>query len=246
MARKNTTPKLNKKKINDLVSSIQGGVDFLYRNTYITTPQNKKSLDYIKDDITRSIDNIISVNKSATGKNSISSLYNTQNNNGDQEESELTKILSDKTLSDSVISQFNQNQTIVELDAEIDNCCKYMPTLEDALDAKKDNVLTADHFSKDFLNIVDPSNSMESEIFHKRIKDLITTYKLDEFLEQCYDDTAKYGEAFIYILPYNKAFSKLLTNKRQYGNCYVQESAIGKMIDGVIEDKVVKIGRAHV
>ena len=238
MAKKDTSPKFNKKKINDLVNNIQGGMDFLYRNTYITTPQNKKSLYYIKDDITKSIDNIINVNKSATGRNSISSLYANNNEKGNEEENDLTKLLSNEALTDSIISQFNENQTIIEYDSEIDNCCKYMPTLEDALDAKKDNVLTADHFSKDFLNIVDPSNSVESELFNKRVKDLVKKYALDEFLEESYDNTQKYGEDFVNIIGYNKAFNRLLTNKTQAGSCFIQESYIDDIVDGELEFKI--------
>ena len=38
-----------------------------------------------------------------------------------------------------------RNRYLVEVDAEIDAVCKYFPELVEALDVKKEGVLSADH-----------------------------------------------------------------------------------------------------
>ena len=104
------------------------------------------------------------------------------------------------------------NRFLKELDTEIDTVCKYMPKLEEALSAKKDSVLSSDHFSKDFLNVKFPTASDNAK-FSQRIDEIKKKYKLQKLAEEMYDDTAKYGEKFVYCVPYNIAIAKLLANK---------------------------------
>ena len=103
------------------------------------------------------------------------------------------------------------------MEREIDTVCKFMPKLEEALDVRKDNVISSDHFNKDFLNIIASSNIAKSEEFSKNIDFLKKQYKLNELFSDTYDEAAKYGEKFLYIIPYSEAVSKLLEDKVKDG-----------------------------
>ena len=65
----------------------------------------------------------------------------------------IESVLEDKTIMDSLASTYMRNRYIREQDKEVDVICKYMPKLVEALDTKKDNVLSADHFDKEFINV---------------------------------------------------------------------------------------------
>lgn len=243
MAKKQQEHRLDNKLIQSLMNSIRGGLDNLYSNTYATTPLNRKDLDSLKKDIDTSMDNIINNNINSVGSPSISNLYsrlqmkNTEGKKGSNYD--LEDMLNDKGLTDSIASAFMENNSIREYDQEIDICCKYMPDLEDALEAKKDNVLSADHFSKDFINVLNPSNVNEELSFHERIDELKSKYKLIELFEDIYDKTAKYGEQFVYIVPYSKALNRLLATKAAnstFGMYYANESvSLESINEGVIE-----------
>lgn len=172
MAKDNNNIKGSNKIINNLVVNIRNNMDNLYKNTYFTQANNKKDLKNIKMDIDNSIDNIINANVDNVGVPNISQLYTRmhmkdKNENGMNDE--LENLFNDKSLTDSLMLNFTENRHIKDFDDEIDIICKYMPTLEDALDAKKDNVLSADQFSKDFINVINKSNVDKGATFNERI-----------------------------------------------------------------------------
>lgn len=240
MAKDNKVKKANNKSINNLVSSIRGNMDALYRNTYFAQTNNKKDLNNIKADIDASIDDIINANINNVGVPNISQLYNRLRiKNGEQSDSisnQIENLFDDKSLTDSLMVNFTENRYIRDYDEEIDIICKYMPSLEDALDAKKDNVLSADHFAKDFLNVTNKSNVQDSVSFSERINLLKKKYNLIEVLEDAYDHASKYGEAFIYNVSYNKALSRLLSTKNNTSTPFVTTEAANDIIDGVITE----------
>lgn len=222
--------KSGNKRILDLVRSVQNNMDSLYKNTYISQTNNVKDLNTLKQDIDSSIDSIINNNIDSVGIPNISQLYSRiQQKNSKSSDStvtnEIESLFDNKNIADGLMYSFNENRYLKEYDEEIDMICKYMPKLEEALDAKKDNVLAADNFSKDFINVLNTSNVKEEVAFQDRIDNIKKTYKLLDLFEECYDNTAKYGEQFIYIIPYEKAFSRMMVAKEKpVGESYITES----------------------
>ena len=223
-----------------LADSVQGNIDRLYQSTYYSQPGSKKDLLNVQRDIDKSIDNIITNNINNVGIPNISKLYlrikDAQKGNSDFSKS-VEDMFSDQGLMDGLLYSYMENKYLKDLDNEIDTVCKYMPKLLEALDTRKDNVLSADHFSKDFINVNNENNVVNDSIFSKRIEEIKDKYDLTTLLDEAYDTTAKYGEQFIYVVPYKKAIAKLLDNK---GNTttshYTTESTLDMYNNG--EDMV--------
>ena len=217
--KKTDQDKKSSKRINKLAELIQSNMDKLYQTTYYSNPTNKKDLDNIKSKIDASIGNIVSNNVDTIGLPNISKMYARvfeKNRMADEESSrKLQEMLSDKALVDTTLATFAQNSKLADLDNKIDTILKYMPRLQEALDVRKDNVLSADHFNKDYITITSAESVSTSDVFNKRLKEIKQKYKLLELFEDIYDETAKYGEYFIYNVPYKRAISKLLQTKAQ-------------------------------
>lgn len=232
--------KTDKKSTGNLVNYIKNSMESLYKNTYLTTNSNKKDLDNIKSDIDASIDNIINGNVNSTGLPNISQLYSRMKikdgNTEDKVMGEVESIFNDKSMTDAIMADFTSNKYIRDFDAEVDLICKYMPTLEDALEAKKDNVLSADHFSKDFINVINTSNVEQDTTFNERITDIKKRYNLIEVFEDAYDNTTKYGEQFLYVVPYSKALSRMLAAKANTITPYVTHESACLVEDGIIQE----------
>lgn len=225
------------RRIGKLSSFIQDSLDRLYSNTFFTQPSNKHDLDDIKSRLDSSIDNIISVNRDTTGKATMSSLYsrvfdkNTAITGEDGETGKsLEELLNDNNImNDTMLGFLNDTTTIFDLDNKIDTILKYMPKLEEALDCRKDNVLSADHFSKDFINITTKNLDGNLESYNEHIEDVKRRYDFETLAETLYEDTAKYGEQFVYNVPSKKAIARLLNAKskgRLTGDINLKEQKI--------------------
>jgi len=220
LARGDNEKKLKKanKKIQNIASGIQSNMDSLYTSTYFSTPRANNDVKILADNINDNIDRIISRNQNTIGMPSVSVLYTRIFNQTGQSLDKngiidgINKMFEDPMMMDDLYATFMNNRFIRELDDEIDTVCKYMPKLEEALSAKKDSVLSSDHFSKNFLNIKFPVTG-DNERLSQRIEDIKKKYKLQKLAEEMYDDTAKYGEKFVYIVPYEVAITRLLVNK---------------------------------
>lgn len=211
---KNDKPRVSGPIIK-LAKSVQSNLDKLYQNTYYSSNSNLKDLNTIKANIDKSIDNIITNNINNVGIPNISKLYlRLKKTQGDKSIAKnITDLFDDRQMMDTILSTYMQNTYLKDMDNEIDVVCKYMPKLLEALDTRKDNVLSADHFSKDFITICNSSNVSKENTFNDRINTIKKKYKLAELLEDTYDRASKYGEEFIYIVPYKKALAKLLKTK---------------------------------
>ena len=197
---------------------IQGNMDDLYKNTYYSDPSNRQQLTAIKTDITNTIKDIMNSNTDNIGEPSISRMYerlyfNSQNDSDTIKEFE--KIFSDNEFVNNLTNSYLDNRWIKAIDVEIDEVCKYMPKLQEALDTMRDNVLAADSFNKDFLKLDSQLNnaSVNEEQFSRNIEDLKKKYKLSKLIKENYEATAKYGEDFVYCVPYDKAIQRLMDNK---------------------------------
>lgn len=217
MAKKNNDEfKYDIKKIQKLSADIEDGIDSLYANTYFNTNKNNKDLESIKNNVNSAIEKIVSNNYNSTGNPSITNLYTRINtNNNTAILNAFEQLFSDDQRVSGLLSTYTNQKYVRDLDQEIDAVCKYMPKLQEALNIKKDNVLTSDTYGKDFLNATNASKTGDdsTEIFNQRFTELKNNYDLAELLEKAYDNAAKYGEEFIYISPYNKEFATILNNK---------------------------------
>ena len=208
---KRQDPKLAKQ-----LDSIQDNIDGMYKATYYNTSLGTRHLDALNRRINTHIDKITNFNLATTGVPSISRLYSRMKLTGDDEGigeyKDITELFNNAIGFEDFYSNFMSNRYLVEVDAEIDAVCKYFPELLEALEVKKEGVLSADHFSKDYLTVKHPDGDDE-DIFAERIKELKERYNLLELVDEIYDDTAKYGEYYLYIVPYSTAISKLLEDK---------------------------------
>ena len=222
-------------RITKLASAIRDNIGKLYSGTYFSHPTNSQDLVAIKKDILASINSISANTINNTGQANITALYSRiKNLNGDANLArELADMFSDKSAVDDVMSIYMENKYLKDLDNQIDAICKYMPKLEEALDTRKDNVLSADHFSKDFISIAN-TTTINNATFAERIKNLKTKYHLLDESEKWYENTAKYGEQFLYCVPYKRALARLLQNRdsnnviggsTQYRSVAIGESA---------------------
>lgn len=210
--------------IKNLIDIVSGNIQDLRSSTYMTSSDERKQLGKLRSDIFNSIEDINNRTFENTGLNSISTMY-----------SRLIKSMKDPNLPDKFENIFNnealmnslsmtymESKPIYEYDKEIDLVCKYMPKLQEALDTKKDHVLSPDHFNKEFLKIKKDNelstDDSQKSMFNKDIKVLKDKYKLEEFIENSYDKVSKYGEDFVYHVPYSTAIDKLLANKAKYQN----------------------------
>ena len=216
MARK---PNGRRSTIKDLTAQIQRNMDSLYRTTYYNEPTGNQEIDALAQKINSNISNIIKYNIDTAGVPSITKLYSRMHDKlpatglSDID----TLFTAGVTGFDDFYANFMQNRYLRELDDEIDAVCKYFPDLLEALEIKKEGVLSADHFSKDFMTVIAPDGANEAT-FTERIKQIKKTYNLLELVDEAYDKASKYGEQFIYIIPYKIALSKLLTNKPNTNN----------------------------
>lgn len=217
MAKKN--PNLDKSMKN-----IQDSIDQMYQTTYYNSPSSAKALSSLTDRINASINGITSYNMSSTGTPNVSKLYNRlkmSNNDsiipGDRGRTTDigNKLFDDAIGFDDFYSNFMQNRYLVEVDAEIDAVCKYFPELVEALEVKKEGVLCADHFNKDFLTLK-KANGTDKDgdaSFEEESSILKTRYDLLNLIDDIYDKTARYGEQFLYVVPYSIALGRLLADK---------------------------------
>lgn len=216
MARNDRAMSRLNKNMRDLAQGISSSMDDLHRATYMSTPQQNKDLDDLNDKINQSIDNIVSANINTIGTPSITKLYtrlaDSRKDITDMAQ-DINSLFNGNMLSEDLYGMFSANRYLRELDTEIDTVCKYMPSLEEVLEVQKDCVLSADHFSKDSLNVMYPGYSIDEEVFSERIKDLKKKYELEKMAEELYMDTGKYGEKFIYRVPYKTAIGRLLATK---------------------------------
>lgn len=215
MARRNRSVIRTDKIIKNITNNIDSNMDNLYRNTYMSSPQQGKDLQNLNNRINSNIDKIVNRNIENKGMPSVSQLYSRLSTKPGVKQfaSDLENMFNNGIVSDDLYGMFMSNRYLKDLDNEIDTVCKYMPKLEEALAVQKDCVLSADHFSKDFLSFEYSAIGNDARTFSERAKELKIKYELAKKVEEIYDDTSKYGEKFVYRVPYSTAISKLLNTK---------------------------------
>lgn len=221
----------NMKTLRDLSNSIQQLTDDIYTDTYYTPKSAGYDTDSIRDNINKSLDKIFQKNMNINGRPNISNLYTRLMNDRAEVSSKdmdaFTDVFEDQRLMNTVASSYASNTYIKQFDAEIDLICKYMPKIDEAIEVKKDMVLCADQFNRDFLTVRNRSSIDESDFFNSEVAIIKDKYDIADLLEISTYRAWKYGEDFLYIVPYKKAFDKIFNNREKNANAnggFVNES----------------------
>lgn len=215
-------PQLNDVINKGLAKKVQKNIDDIYRNTYFSNGDENKYITSIRRQMDNDINSLMDKTKNSNGGANITDLYaRTLAKGEDLDMKQIRHVLEDDSMLSDIMDLYSQNVLVKDMDREIDTVCKYMPKLEEALDIKKDNVLSADHFNDDatHINLIssstsaasDTSTSNKSSNFESKtdIQSFIDKYQLDKLKEKLYKKTARYGEQFVYIISYNKALNRL-------------------------------------
>ena len=204
------------KRLDNIKDKIIKSRDMLYSDIYYNDNLASEEIKRLKNRVSNAIEKISNNNVASTGVSNISILYtktmNVQNKANMDMITELNKALGDRNTMNNIMALYTQNTLIRDMDKEIDMVCKYMPKLEEALDTRREHVLSADHFSKNCLNIKSANTGNTDDASTKvNIETMRKKYNLDELFDNdIYRNTDKYGEAFVYIVPYKKAIEQLL------------------------------------
>ena len=217
--------KLSTRGINKKIDNLNTTVDNLYNTVYSTRVDNQNDLDRITDDIDNNLNDLLSSVNDQNISNISNLIIRLQKKNGSTVEGlskELESLVSDKNIIDTVNLE-NVQKYIQAENYQYDLILKYVPKLKEALEIMKDNVLSSDNYTKDFINVMgNKTNDQETNIFNSRSKNLLEKYDIQELFEDMYMKTAKYGEYFLYQVPYKTALKRLM-DRRNAPN--VMESA---------------------
>lgn len=233
MDNKNDDLKMNKKLNKTRAKQLQDLIDNIYKRTNYTDNKDDVYLDTVKKNMDDSLNGLLDKSKIRSGDSNISSLYSrVLSKNGEDMDREIQHTLQDESMLADVMDLYSQNVIIRDQDREIDLVCKYMPKLEQALDIKVDHIFSADHFKKDalILTVLNNKNKLDNgtttndkETEHK-LEDFKLKYDLEKFSRKMVKNTLKYGEQYVYVVPFSKALSKLLLKKNGYSSGMVHES----------------------
>lgn len=216
----------NINKIDKRLDNLSDNIDALYQSTYQSRMDDKKDMENIVSSIDDNIDSILLKinNKDITDISSIYLRLQEKENKGNKS---VIKSLEDSfNESNQLMDTINIENIRKSIQAEnyqYDLICRYMTKLEDALDIKKDNVLSSDNFTKEFINVVTNKASKNYIAqFDDRANVVKTKYKVQTLFEDMYYKASKYGEYFLYHVPYKTAFERLLKRKQSLSNGIVR------------------------
>ena len=231
--------------LRKILGAMQKNIDNMYASTYYSDIENRRQLQDISGEIDNSIKTIMDSNSDVVGEPNISKLYERLfmgEQNDKSTIAEFERIFGDNEFVNNLANSYMDNRWVKAIDMEIDEILRYMPKLNEALLTIRDNVLSADSFSKDYLNIELDSPSPDStEQFSHNINELKRIYSLLKSTVEIYDDTAKYGETFIYCVPYQKAIQRLVDRRHVMKNVVVKTNYHENTV--VIEDSLSETAR---
>ena len=230
---------ITNRKINKRIDNLNTSVDNLYSSVFSTRVDNQKDLDRITDDIDSNLNDLLSSVNNQSISNISNLIIRLKQKNGYSID-KLNKQLESIATDNSIIDTFNMENITKYVQAEnyqYDLILKYVPKLSEALDIMKDNVLSSDNFTKDFVNVIgNQTNEQLTNIFNSRSKKLIDKYNIQDLFEDMYIKTAKYGEYFLYLVPYKQAFERLMERKKA---AYIKESGNNSNISKRTTSKVI-------
>ena len=195
------TPSRKVKKELDILSR---KLDGIYKDVYITRPDNKNNLDIVMDDLDNAINRLASVDNDnvATMSELIRRLDKKDKATVEKLNSSLSDMFNDNNLVGQLFANTDLHKYIAAENYNYDMICKYLPKLNIALEIMRDNVLSSDNFSNKFLNPKSVYSSKEEiSLFTANSDRLENRYELSNFLSDLYYKTSKYGETFVYLVP---------------------------------------------
>ncbi len=213
----------NANKLKDMANSIQSLTGDIYGDTYYTSKDSSYDLNNIRDGINKSLDRIFQKDMDISGRPNISNVYTRIMSSSDVSSKDLDafkSVFEDEQLMSSVASSYAAGTYIQQYDREIDLICKYMPKLEEAIEVKKDMVLCADQFNKDFISIRNKSSIDDDAFFNSEIDIIKDKYDLANKIDFATYEAYKYGEQFLYIVPCSKAIEQIF-HRREINKQYV-------------------------
>jgi hypothetical protein len=223
-----------KKRVENLLNILQKQTDDLFSTSYKSNNINGKMFDMVSTDINTVIQDSIRGDGNFHNISNTSKLYekiiNKIRRDGgdigrknilgykDEDDNDIISMFNDPSMIGYLMESYSNTRWIRALDAEYDMVIKYMPKLHIALTLKKNCVLSADSFKKEFLNAalknsIKIGDDVDNVKFNANFEYLKKKYNLEDKIDRWYDETSLYGECFIYIVPYNKAFKELLSRK---------------------------------
>ena len=222
----------NQRKIDKSLDLLRQRVNDLYNNTYYSNDNSEE----FKTQVTDKLDDAIRKstqqdeefkNISNTSKLFRKLLKNTTSSNSAQAkldkafgkggDDDISSLFQSSDLIASMMESYSKTKWITELDNEFDLICKYMTKLQAALDIKRDAVLCSDSYTKEFLEVHAKGENPQSDrnaAIQNNIAEMIKKYDLSNKAETWYEDTSKYGEEFVYCVPYSTALEQLLRRKQ--------------------------------
>lgn len=214
MADKKDKKRQSVRSISKALNRLSGEIDSIYQSTYSSRTDNRDNYNAIVDKIESDIDSIIGKVNNQDVSN-ISQLYlRTRDKDIKDVDRSLSELFDGNGNFLNTVNIDMIRSSIQAYDYQIDLICKYMPKLLDALGIKKDNVLSSDNFTKEFINTVSRrSNRNYNAQFADRANFLKQKYRVEERYEEIYDECSIHGEYFLYHVPYKKAFEELLKRK---------------------------------
>ena len=225
--------KLSSRGINKKIDNLNSTVDSLYNTVYSTRVDNQNDLDRITDDIDNNLNDLLSSVNDQNISNISNLIIRLQKKNGsslDNLNKELEALVSDKNIIDTVNLE-NVQKYIQAENYQYDLILKYVPKLKEALEIMKDNVLSSDNYTKDFINVMgNKTNDQETNIFNSRAKILMDKYDIQELFEDMYMKTAKYGEYFLYQVPYKIALKRLIDRRNAPNITESADSGVSKRV----------------
>ena len=217
MAEDNKIPK----SITDKLDLLDKKIDDIYSDVYISNGEDSSNLEKSLDRLNITLDKLQDDDMSISGMSRLlsqidkSNGINGSNSNINQFYGSIQDLFSDQNIVNNIFATEEVHKYIAAQNYQYDLICKYLPRLLDALEIKRDNVLCSDNFSKDYLNPVSKKfNKKDQEIFSVNSKKLELEYNFTEFLDKTYMNCSKYGEDFIYIVPYATAFERLVRRSK--------------------------------
>lgn len=209
----------NIRKINKKMDLLNQKMDGLYKDIYITRPDDRQNMNTIIDKLDTAIDHLQNTDSDVSGMSELLRRIDMNNTpNTDRYLQSVQDLFSDQGVLNSLFRNDEIHELIAAQNYQFDLICRYLPKLQDALEVKRDAVLSSDNFSKDFLNAQSTVlNKEESATFMSNAKRMEDEYDLARFYDKTYMNCSKYGEDFIYIVPYNIAFKRIIqrSNYRQ-------------------------------
>ena len=207
------------RSITNKLDLLDTKLDNLYKSVYISRPDNRHNMEDIVNSLDDSIDRLQSNELSVSGMSELLRRLDKENSKGGNKQgddffSSIQEMISDGNFMNTLYTNSDVHKYIQAQNYNYDMLCKFVSKVMDALELKRDNVLCADNFTKRFLN---PTSSKSSKIevqkFTTNCRKLERKYDLDTFYSDTYMNVSKYGEDFIYIVPYKIAFETFKETK---------------------------------